>query len=259
MASWSSRRKLLYGGSLIIIILTVLIAIVFSYFYKAPTCADGKRNGNETGVDCGGSCLKLCQSAFLPAKIKWGGAKYEKISDNLYNVASYIVNPNTNGAAVNVPYKFSLFDAQGLPITERVGRVTLPPHRNTLAFESAVNVGKNAPVKVTFEFLKEPEWFKSHDTLDGIAIIDKNYTEDDKNSSLAVTLENRSLLPYRNIEVSAILYDKEDNAIGFSRTEIDVIGPKGGREIAPFTWPKGRHGDVTSIEVLPAIEPARDI
>nr|CEL65316.1 TPA: sushi domain (scr repeat) domain-containing protein [Neospora caninum Liverpool] len=29
-----------------------------------PTCADGVRNGDETGVDCGGSCPKKCPSCF---------------------------------------------------------------------------------------------------------------------------------------------------------------------------------------------------
>ncbi len=266
--SWSSHRKFIYGGGVSVLLVLIIIVTVFSLFYKKPTCFDNIRNGGEQAVDCGGACQKLCQSAFLPAKIKWGGAKYEKVAGGLYNVASYIVNPNTDVAAVNVPYKFALFDARGILITERQGIMTLPAHRNVLAFEPAVDVGKRIPAKVTFEFLAAPEWFKSHDALDGLAIIDKKYSEDEKNSSLEVTLENRSLLPYKNITVSTVLYDAKDNAIGFSRTHIDELVPKAdqGRqenlqqmqEVAGFTWPVSRQGRVTSIEVLPMIAPLRD-
>ncbi len=258
MSSWSSRRKFLYAGSLITALILIIAAIFFSIFYKAPTCFDGVKNSSEQGVDCGGSCVKLCQSAFLPAKIEWGGAKFEKVADGLYNVASYIINPNTDVAALNVSYKFTLFDKEGIFITERQGTMTLPAHRNTLAFEPALNTGKRVPTKAIFEFLTAPQWFKSHDTLGGLAIIDKNYTEDDKGSSLEVTLENKSLYPYKNISVSVVLYDINANAIGFSHTRVDVLNANGGREIAPFTWPMGRQNRVVSIEALPSVIPIHD-
>lgn len=254
MATWSSRRRLVYGGSIIGGILAIMAIVTFSFFYKSPTCSDGVKNGDELGTDCGGSCVKLCQSAFLPAKIKWGGGKYEKVADGLYNVASYIINPNTGGSAVNVPYKFTLFDHQGILITEKRGMITLPPHRNTLAFEPSVNIGQRKLSKVTFEFISAPEWVKLQDTLNGLAILDKKYNEDESGSSLEVTLENRNLLPYKNIIISVVLYDSEDNAVGFSRTIIDSIASKA-QALAVFTWPSGRSGKVTSIEILPMVEP----
>src|SRR3989344_8605923 len=125
MSSWSFRRRLLYGGSVLLVIAIIVFTTVFSFFYKPPTCFDGARNGNEQDIDCGGSCVKLCQSDFLPPKISWGGAKFEKVAEGLYNLASYITNPNTNGAAINVPYKFSLYDSRGILITESAGFITL--------------------------------------------------------------------------------------------------------------------------------------
>lgn len=262
MATWASRRKFVIAGTLALVILAGAAAVYFFVFYKAPTCFDRVMNGDETGIDCGGSCVKLCQSAYLPAKIDWGGGKFEKVAPGLYNVAAYIVNPNTNAAAVNVPYKFSLFDNKGLLITERTGRINIPAHRNTLVFEPAVKVDQRVLTKVTFEFLQPPVWFKSHDELDGIAIGEKKYNEDSKSSSLEVSLENRSLIPYRNVTVGVVLNDKDGNAIGFSRTIVDQINPKSGTDtnaqIAPFTWPFGRNGQVVSIEALPVIYPVRD-
>lgn len=258
MSSWSSKRKFQYGFAVIIVLIIVIGIPLFLLFYKSPTCNDGIMNGDETGIDCGGSCVLLCQNSFLSPYIAWGGAKFEQVAPGLYNIASYIVNKNINGSAVNVPYKISLYDDKGILITERTGYVTLYAHRNSLAFEPAVQTGKRIPSKATFEFLKAPVWFKSHDTLEQLKIVDKKYLEDDKNSSLEVTLENTSLYPYKDVIVSAVLSDSNGNIIGFSRTNIDSIEANNGKEIAGFTWPVSRKGEVKTIEILPIITPVFD-
>lgn len=250
MASWASRRKFTYA-SIVILAIIVFIAIPIFYFtYHAPTCFDSKLNGDETGVDCGGSCSRLCQSAFLPPSIKWGGAKIEKLAEGLYNVATYIENPNIRGGAKDVPYKISLYNKDGILITEREGKVNIYPHRNALAFETAINTNESIPTRATFEFTKAPNWFKSEDDLLGIAVTDKQYNEDTVSFSLEITLENRTLIPYKNIKVGVVLYDVEGNVMGFSQTFIDEISAKNGRAIAPYTWPINRNGRVATIEVL---------
>ncbi len=258
MATWSSRRKMIYGGSVFVVFIGIVGTVFFFYFYKPPTCFDGMKNGKEQGTDCGGVCVKLCQGAFLPPKIEWGGGKSEKVAEGLYNLASYIVNPNTTVAALDVPYKFALFDSKGILINERQGSIDIPAHRNTLVFEPAVNVGKRIPAKVTFEFLAPPLWFKSHDTIGGLVVTDKKYTEDDKLSSLEIYLENKSLVGYKDVTVGAVLYDANDNVIGFSKTIIDALAPEGGSEVAPFTWPVSRNGKVVSIEAIPVVDPVHD-
>ena len=257
MASWSGKRKTIYGF-IVILGLLILVAIpLFLILYKAPSCSDGKMNGNENGIDCGGSCLKLCQSAFLTPKILWGGTKFERIAKGIYNASSYIENNNIYGASNNIPYKMSFYDASGLLIADRIGYLNIPPHRNVLAFETNINTKERVPIKATFEFLKSALWFKSHDRLDSLSILKKDYTETDDSSSVNVVLENRGLIPYQNIVLYVVLYDINQNVIGFSRTEVDEVKPKG-RENAVFTWPFNRSGQVTSIEVLPFIESIRD-
>ncbi len=258
MSSWSSRRKSLYGLGTIVAVVVVIGIPVFLLWYKAPSCFDSIQNGDEKGRDCGGSCLKLCQTDFLPPRIVWGGAKFEKVAPSLYNVAAYIENQNITAAAVNVPYKITLYDTQGNFIVEKQGIIDIPPHRNTIVFNGAVNVGQRTPAKATFEFMRAPIWFKSHDTLDALSIGKKDYQEDDKNSSLQVTLKNTALTPYTDVQVGVVLYDINNNAIGFSKTVLDQVSPNGGQEIAPFTWPVSRQGRVTSIEVLPVVDSPRD-
>ena len=251
MSSWSKRRKSLYASITAIFVVGVIIIPAFLYFYTAPTCSDGKMNGNETGVDCGGKCQRLCQSAFLPPSLAW--TRFEEVAPSLYNIAAYIVNPNTEGEAFNAPYHLSLYDDRGVLIIDTTGTVTLPPHRNTLAFKGAVNVGKRIPAKALFEFTGAPDWHSRKDPLSAIAIGEKTYNEDDAGSSLTVVMKNSSVRPINNIAVYAILYDKDANAIGFSKTIIDQI-PAQGSALAPFTWPQNRHGAVISFDVLPVAE-----
>lgn len=255
MATWAARRKFTYS-SLVFLACVIFVGLpLFKYFYHAPTCSDGLKNGSELGVDCGGACSRLCQNVFQTPTISW--VKYEAVAPNLYNVAAYIVNPNPNGAAINVPYKFTLFDKNGDPVAYTNGTTTLPAHRNTLAFKTSVDTGKSIPTKAIFEFTAAPVWQKSEDKLSQLVVIDKKYTEESDSSSLEVTVGNHSLTPYQKVYILVALYDVDGNTIGFSRTLIDQIDP-GATEVAPFTWPISRHGKVATIEVLPLTVPTLD-
>ncbi len=251
MSSWSKRRRTLYATTVVIFLVGAVFVPAFLIFYKAPTCTDGKLNGGEQGVDCGGSCQRLCQSSFLPPSLAW--SRFEEVAPKLYNIAAYIVNPNTEGEAIDAPYHLSLYDAKGVLITDTTGTVTLPPHRNTLAFKGMVNVGERIPAKALFEFTSAPNWYKKVDSLAALIIGEKKYVEDESGSSLLVTLKNPSVYPIGKMSVYVVLYDKNGNAIGFSKTIVDEIAAKS-EALAPFTWPVNRKGEVISIEVLPVAE-----
>src|SRR3989344_4925029 len=122
MSSWSKRRKTLYTVVVAILVIGGVVVPGFYFFYHAPTCSDRVQNGNEQGVDCGGSCQRLCQSAFLPPSLAW--TRFEEVAPSLYNLAAYIVNPNTAAEARNVPYHIMLYDDRGVLITDTAGVVT---------------------------------------------------------------------------------------------------------------------------------------
>ncbi len=251
MSSWSQRRKSVYALIVAVVVIGGIGVPAFYFFYKAPTCNDGIQNGSEKGVDCGGRCERLCQGAFYQPAVGW--TRFEQVAPGLYNLAAYIENRNTTGEAKNVPYKFTLYDDRGVIISDTSGMVTLPPHRNTIAFKGAVNLSKRIPAKALFEFTEAPDWYQKPDSLAAIAVGEKKYEEDDQGSSLTVSMKNTSVYKLKNISVYVVLYDAEGNALGFSKTILDEIPPQGSA-IAPFTWPINRHGRVISIEVLPVVE-----
>lgn len=251
MATWSSHRKFTYGSLVIIGVILIIGLPAFLLLYKAPSCNDGKQNQGEGGIDCGGPCVKLCPSAFLPPEVIW--TKAEPVAPGLYNVAAYVVNNNLDGAAYDVSYEMQLFDDQGVLITYKDGTMTVPPHRNTLAFQGSISTIKRMPTKAIIT-LDSPQWVKEIDQLDNLVIAGKKYSEDQNSSSLQVTLQNNAVTSYKNLSIYVVLYDANGNTIDFSKTIVDSVPANGGTVVAPFTWPVSHGGQVVSIEVLPVLE-----
>jgi hypothetical protein len=128
--------------------------------------------------------------------------------------------------------------------------MTIPPHRNTLAFQGSISVGKRVPAKASIT-LGAPNWVKESDQLGYLVIADKKYSETANSSSLQVTLQNNAAVAYQNLTVYTVLSNTSGDAVDFSKTVIDSIPPNGGTTIAPFTWPISHNSAVVSIEVLP--------
>ncbi|MBI3074527.1 MAG: hypothetical protein HYY84_20635 [Deltaproteobacteria bacterium] len=67
---------------------------VVTQMVKLETCFDGDKNGNETGVDCGGTCVWACVESFAVAP-KWSS------DPMLANVNPWIQKKFTDGSDVN--------------------------------------------------------------------------------------------------------------------------------------------------------------
>jgi hypothetical protein len=251
MASWSKRRRFTYAGILIVLLVAVVGVPSFLLFYKAPTCSDGKRNGEEQGIDCGGACTKLCPDAFLPPSILW--TRFEEVAPHLYNVIAYIVNPNQKVMAANTPYRMTLYDSKGIQIAQTSGEVTIPAGRNTLAFQASVSTGIQTPIRAITQFTGIPDWAYDRKPPVTLSVVDQKYTESSTTSSLLVTLANDSQNDLSDVTVYAILKDKDGNTVGFSKTIIDAVPPLSSA-VAPFTWAHNHADKVVSIEVLSVAE-----
>ncbi|MFZ2693721.1 MAG: hypothetical protein WAX85_00255 [Minisyncoccia bacterium] len=88
MFLWSTKRRFIYGGSVLAVVASISLIIFWSIIYRTPTCNDGEMNGGETGVDCGGACKNLCTSEALNPVVLW--AKTFSISGDVYNAVAYI-------------------------------------------------------------------------------------------------------------------------------------------------------------------------
>ena len=120
------------------------LLIIFSVpLYKTitapPLCTDGKQNGDERGIDCGGACALFCARDAQKPIVHW--ARAFKVSNGIYDTVAYVENPNKEAGVKNALYTFKTYDAENILITETIGKTFLLPGEAFPIFSPAVRTG----------------------------------------------------------------------------------------------------------------------
>src|SRR3989344_7605336 len=155
-ANWAVKRQLFFIGVLVLFFLAAGFLIAYPYISKPPSCADGKQNGTETGVDCGGLCQRACLDQVDPLTILW--ARSFRVVAGRYNAVAYLENKNKTAAISKINYRFRFADKDNVFIGKREGSTYVPPAGRYAIFEPAIDVGNSVPLYTTFEFTQAPEW-----------------------------------------------------------------------------------------------------
>ncbi|MFC1801871.1 hypothetical protein ACFLY7_00305 [Patescibacteria group bacterium] len=245
--NWATRRRLIYLSILTLVLLVILSIPMLFYFYEAPNCTDGKQNQDEQGIDCGDVCKNLCSSQVTDLNIFW--SRVLKVSDGIYNAVALVENPNLNASALNVPYVFKLYDDRNILVYEREGKVSVPAHKTFPVFESSIITSERIPVRAFFEFIENPNWFVSEEKNLNLNIKNKILSGEDTKPRLEVTLENQSSSAINNLDITAIVFDINDNAIASSKTFVQLI-KKNSEYPLVFTWQESFTESVAKTEII---------
>lgn len=232
--NWASRRKLIFAGIFLVLIIMLVGVPAFLFLYKEPTCTDMKQNGEEQGIDCGGACTQLCRVLQTSPVVLWQQAF--KISPGVYTLGAYIQNPNISAKAYNVPYTFSVYDASSTVITTRKGTAYIPPGKNFIILENSVVMGDRVPTRVVFELDNNITWLAVRERLPDLAVTNsviKNYSD---YSSVEADVQNPTLKSVGRVEVSVIVYNSAGNAVTTSKTFVDELAQQSKTKVV-FTWP----------------------
>ncbi|OGI46633.1 hypothetical protein A2121_00340 [Candidatus Nomurabacteria bacterium GWB1_40_6] len=249
--TWALKRQIFYIIILILFISVFGFLIIYPQLTKAPTCIDNKQNGDETGIDSGGSCLSADPAKVDDVSVLWTRAF--RVIPGRYNAVAYIVNHNKNTAAQKVNYRFRFADKNNIYIGKREGSTFIPPGGNFVVFEPGIDIGNSIPVYSTFEFTERPSWLQVSENkisqlqvnVSGIELRDA-----DTFPKLSAIVKNNSLFTIPNVGVIAILYDTNGNAISTSRTYLNKLSPLQSADIN-FTWPEPLPGVVVEQEIIP--------
>jgi hypothetical protein len=255
MNEWAQRRKRIIL-SLIFGTLIILVGLpVFFFFYRSPSCSDGRKNGDETGIDCGGTCQKLCPADTLPI-ISKGDAQVFKVGSTTFAVAVQAENPNINSEILRAQYLFKIYEASStVPIKLIEGDTYVPKAGKFAVFEGPFELGESMPTRATFEWKeKSIIWNTNRNPLPALVVEDKFLINEDSEPRLTAEIYNQGLDKVSNIELTAIISDQMGNMIGASKTFIDSL-EKDERQPAIFTWPQSFSGTPGVIEVLIKILP----
>lgn len=242
MNQWSIQRKRIIF-SIVVLTLVVLIGLpLFFLFYRAPTCFDGKQNGNETGLDCGGSCQLLCTAQSLPLILK-GDPRVLKIADNTFEIVALIENPNASGEVYRAGYIFKLYSASStIPLKVVEGETYIPRGVAFAIFEGPFILEAGVvPTRVILEWKKESlVWQRNTKETPELVVKDASLlrlSREDTRPRLDASVGNISLENVSNIDLVAVISDETNNIFAASKTFIDTL-PAGGSASIVFTWPK---------------------
>ncbi len=248
MLSWSLRRKLLYSSVVLLVSLLVVVFIWLEFFTVAPTCFDGKQNGAETGVDCGGTCSLVCSSEAHAPVVLWARAFAN--GTQTYTAEAYVQNNNGETGAHGVHYSFLLFDANNKLVVEKDGVMDIPPVQTIPVIEPSIDVGNRTVERALFSFNDVPVWERvPHGSVPQIRIVGQTLTPD--GTRLDATIENDSLTPQSGMAVIATLFDSQGVARAASKSILPTLVSKATDDVV-FTWPQGVKDIVRAeISVLP--------
>ena len=237
----------MYAGGALGAALVIAVAVYFLVFYQAPSCFDLAQNGRETGIDCGGSCEKVCAAEAIPPAVVWSRAF--EVAPGVWTAAAYVENKNVDAGVRSLPYRFKFFEEGGVLIAERRGSTFLAPHSIAVIVEPSVSVGKRIPTRTQFDFEALPDWEEIREemvpSLDVGGIV---LERADTLPRVTAAVRNSSNRIVKEIEATALLLDGEENVVGASKTIIPALSREEVKETV-FTWPKPFSQDILRVDV----------
>lgn len=232
----------------------IVFAFIYPVIFKKATCLDEKQNGEETGIDCGGTCARICESEITEPVILW--SRFFPVVGTNYNLVAFVENRNKGGAVYNAQYEFRIYDVNNKLIGRRQGSTFVPPNQQFAIFESRFDSGQSQIKSVSFEFLAPLIWVKKAPTVQLLPIHTENIVLDNNENTptLSASVVNDSIYDLPEFDVIAILYDDIGNAINASKTHKTKL--KSG-DILPvvFTWPEKLSSIPATKDILISINP----
>lgn len=231
---WARWRQIQYivGISIAVAILSFSTYRVF--FYAPPTCFDGKANGLELNVDCGGECSLMCVATVTPPKVQW--VQSFKISEGSYNAVAYIENSNAEVGTPAFTYTLTLHDDAGV-IDSRTGTVQLPPYGVYPIFEGAIRTGGRIPTRTTLDAAMPSEWYKAETTGTDFAVLRRQLVGAGDSPRVISEVQNNLYTETKNLRVVATIFNSSRIPLTASQTIIPIV-PERATVPAIFTWPE---------------------
>lgn len=254
MSVWSSKRKSLILGIITLCIGVWFVVFVLPQFRVVPTCFDSIQNGKEEGMDCGGDCPQYCPALAEDLSIVW--SRVFEVVPGRYNTVALVENQNTNAALASIAYEFRLYDDANVFVGRRTGTTYVLPNNKMAIFEAGIDAGDRIPVRSEFAFIQQPFWLQVPENFrQGIAVSTSNIVLKDPFESprLSARISNTSRFDLYNVDVTAILYNDQNNVIAASQTFVEELKEGGSYDVL-YTWQKPFSQDPVRIEILPQVD-----
>ncbi|MBD3300231.1 MAG: hypothetical protein GF347_02670 [Candidatus Moranbacteria bacterium] len=212
---------------------------IYGMFIK-PSCEDGKRNQNETGIDCGGVCPKECPKKVELKQIEVQEADLVEDASR-YDVFGKIFNSNSGYGVQVLKYEFVLYDESG-KVGSRSGETYILPKEEKYIVETGINVTSN-PTKVELELeeLEESDFVKFEESeYPKIETLNQSYAyakEAGRFFEINFQVVNRSSYNLHTLHLVSVVKDENGELIALNKGNINDVTPGEVRDFR-FLWPR---------------------
>lgn len=231
---WAFWRRVQYGSGFLAVLLLIGSGVYFGYFYEPADCFDSVMNGNESGIDCGGKCVRICAAEVLPPRVVW--TESFKIMPGQYNAVAYVENLNDVAGTPILNYTFELLDGERV-IATRSGETVFPPNSIYPIFEGRIYTDATANVTETRLTLEMSElWLPAQLGREQFKTTNILLTGADARPRLEASVENIELTAAEDVEIVATLFNEAGEPVTASQTFIEKLEARSTQNVV-FTWP----------------------
>jgi hypothetical protein len=248
---WSTRRKIIYAICTIIVLSLLSIYLFWDTIFPTPRCNDGKQNGYESGVDCGGVCALRCSQEVVPLKVIWSRALL--ISSSTYDLAMMVSNKNIDNTPRTLGYTFKIYNDRG-EIMETISGNTTAPLDSDFPIVRQNIVLPEPPKQVVAEVTDGPH-FKVNENPASPTIRRSNVKyESGTIPRIYATITNTKRVVINNLQIRVVAYDSYNNAMAVGETIIPLLDKEESKQVV-FTWRAPFQTVPTKIVVYPILDP----
>lgn len=232
-----TAKQILYGSGYLALIFLIAAGIYFIWLKPAPSCFDGRRNQNETGIDCGGVCSDCGLKTLKPFEVNT--VKYFP-ADGKTAIVAEIKNPNSAYGADYFEYRVEVYGRNGEKIKGTARRSFIYAGEIKNLFET---------IDVEFQNIKKAEvsldadsvsWAPSGDfARPSIQTRDlKIQRSPGENVSLTGFVKNNNAFGLSRARIIGFLFNPVGLIAAVSKTELENI-PAFGEEPFKIFFPAG--------------------
>lgn len=252
--SWARKQQFKYSMYILGFFFVIILLFTYPMIFKKATCFDGKQNGQETGIDCGGSCSVICSNEVYTPIVVW--SRGFQVTNNIYNLVALVENQNKNAATQEISYEFRAYNQDNIFIGRREGSTFLPANQQFLIFEPKFDGIENEVKSVSFEFKPGNIWINKPPVTQTFPVFIRDIVVSDyeTNPVLKARITNESIHDFPEFDVVTVLYDEQRNAINVSRTYKEGLKSNESSDVF-FSWTQPFNSEPVLKEVWMQLDP----
>lgn len=248
---WKFKRKLLYALITFISVTAILVFLMRGFLFPEPICTDGKKNGFETGIDCGGTCALICKNDVKQFSVLF--SKAVTSGYETYDLVALVANANIDNASREVGYTFVAYDEKGSILKLLSGSTTVPLDGKFPLIIQSVKFPR-PPVNVVVTLIDGPHYKVTENPTSPTVKISERKYEPGSIPRVYATVVNTKRIVVLNLPVRVLLYDANDNVYAVAETVIPTLQKEEAKQII-LTWNEPLPFAPTRIGVYPIFNP----